>query len=168
MTYDKARPMSAALQETGDTDQGGLAQVTKLLGGALVLKARPASALDVHRLLTRGLPQQALDHMVESVKLVKGGRHFEDAFGMTYRTYQRRKLPGSERLSPEQSAKTWNFARVLAKAAEVFGSQDAAETWISTPVMGLDRHIPLELLQTPAGVEMVTDFLTRLEYGVYT
>jgi putative toxin-antitoxin system antitoxin component (TIGR02293 family) len=155
--------MSAAVQEPG-----GLAQVTDLLGGDRVLRPRPASQLDVHRLLTRGLPQQALDHLVGSVKLVKGGQHFENAFGMTYRTYLRRKVPGTEALSPAQSGKTWNFARALAKATEVFGSQDGAEAWISAPVMGLDGQVPLDLLQTPAGVEIVTDFLTRLDYGVYT
>ena len=147
---------------------GELAAVTNLLGGLPVLRVDPSSQLEVHRLLKSGLPQQALDHLVVAVKLVRGGRHFEDAFGMTYRTYQRRKVPGKQPLSPEQSSKTWTFARILAKATEVFGSQEAAETWISEPVMGLDRQTPMELLQTPAGVDMVSAFLTRLEYGVYT
>jgi putative toxin-antitoxin system antitoxin component (TIGR02293 family) len=161
--------MSATMRRPIDpSDQGDLIRVTNLLGGPRVLKARPSTQLDVHRLLKTGLPQKALDHLVVSVKIVKGGRHFEDAFGMTYRTYQRRKDPGKQPLSAEQSGKTWTFARVLAKATEVFGSQEAAEKWISEPVMGLDRQVPLELLQTPAGVDLVNAFLTRLEYGVYT
>ncbi len=161
--------MSATISRpAGHSDQDDLVRVTNLLGGPRVLKARPSTQLEVHRLLRTGLPQKALDHLVVSVKFVKGGRHFEDAFGMTYRTYQRRKDPGNQPLSPEQSSKTWTFARVLAKAIEVFGSQDAAEKWISEPVMGLDRQVPLELLQTPAGVDLVNAFLTRLEYGVYT
>jgi putative toxin-antitoxin system antitoxin component (TIGR02293 family) len=158
--------MSATLRRRAEPDD--LGRVTSLLGGPRVLKSRPSTELEVHRLLKTGLPQKALDHLVVSVNLVKGGRHFEDAFGMTYRTYQRRKDPGTQPLSPEQSSKTWTFARVLAKATEVFGSQDAAEAWISEPVMGLDRQIPLDLLQTPAGVDLVNAFLTRLEYGVYT
>lgn len=87
---------------------------------------------------------------------------------MTFRTYQRRREPGGQPLSPEQSGKTWTFARVLARATEVFGSQEAAEKWISEPVMGLDGQVPLELLQTPAGIDLVNAFLTRLGYGVYT
>ena len=155
-------------QRTDPSDQDDLGRVTSLLGGLRVLKSRPSTELEVHRLLKSGLPQKALDHLVVSVNIVKGGRHFEDAFGMTYRTYQRRKDPGTQPLSPEQSSKTWTFARVLAKATEVVGSQEAAEKWISEPVMGLDRQVPLELLQTPAGVDLVNAFLTRLEYGVYT
>ncbi len=158
--------MSTTTQQPADASD--LTRVTDLLGGPDVLRTCPSSQLDVHRLLKTGLPQKALDHLARTINLVKGGRHFEDAFGMTYRTYQRRKAPGKLPLSPEQSSKTWTFARILAKATEVFGTQDAAEQWISEPVMGLDRQIPLELLQTPAGVELVNAFLTRLEYGVYT
>ncbi len=145
-----------------------LAPVMLLLGGRAVLDAAPVTAFDVHHLLKQGLPQQALDHLVHEVGLVRGGRYFEAAFGMTYRTYQRRKDPGTEPLTPEQSGRTWTFARVLAQATAVFGSQAAAETWLSEPAFGLDRQIPLDLLQTPAGVELVTTYLTRVELGVYT
>ena len=68
----------------------------------------------------------------------------------------------------EQRPPAPTFAQIQAKAAEVFGSHDAAERWFSQPVMGLDRQIPLELLQTPAGTDLVCNFLTRLEFGVYT
>ena len=147
---------------------GEFVGATGLLGGPGVLKTLPGSQVDVHRLLKGGLPQKALDHLVAKVGIVRAGRHFEDAFGMTYRTYQRRKVPGGAPLSLAQSAKTWTFARVLAQATALLGSQAAAETWISGAVMGLDGQVPLELLQTPAGVELVSAFLTRLEYGVYT
>jgi putative toxin-antitoxin system antitoxin component (TIGR02293 family) len=36
------------------------------------------------------------------------------------------------------------------------------------PAIGLEQHRPIDLLTTPAGVEIVEDFLRRLEYGVYT
>ena len=49
----------------------------------------------------------------------------------------------------------------------MFGSQDEAEQWLDRPAMGLDRRRPINLLATPAGVELVEQHLTRLEYGVY-
>jgi len=149
----------------GQTDFG---RVAELLGGERVLKTAPKNQFEVHKMLKSGLPQKALDHLVGTIGFVTGGRHFEEAFGMTYRTYQRRKDPGTQPLSPEQSGKTWVFANIFAKAIEIFGSREAAEAWISEPVMGLNRQVPLELLQTPIGVELVNEFLTRLEYGVYT
>jgi uncharacterized protein (DUF2384 family) len=40
-------------------------------------------------------------------------------------------------------------------ASEVFGSQEKAEEWLNKPAMGLDGQRPI-------------DFLTRLDYGVYS
>jgi putative toxin-antitoxin system antitoxin component (TIGR02293 family) len=48
------------------------------------------------------------------------------------------------------------------------GSQEAAEQWLERPAIGLDQRRPIDLLSTPAGVELVETFLERLEYGVYT
>jgi putative toxin-antitoxin system antitoxin component (TIGR02293 family) len=87
---------------------------------------------------------------------------------MSLRTIQRRKEAPSKRLNQEQSGRTWKFAEILAKATAVLGSQEEAEQWLQRPAMGLDQRRPLDLLATPAGVEIVQDFLGRLEYGVYT
>jgi putative toxin-antitoxin system antitoxin component (TIGR02293 family) len=50
----------------------------------------------------------------------------------------------------------------------VFGTQERAEEWLAKPAMGLDRRRPIDLLQTVQGAGIVSDFLTRLDYGVYT
>ena len=60
------------------------------------------------------------------------------------------------------------FAEILAKAVSVFGTQAAAEAWMSRPAVGLDRRRPLDLLATPEGRRLVVEHLTRLEHGVYT
>ena len=60
-----------------------------------------------------------------------------------------------------------NFAEVLAKAATIFGSQELAQGWLERPATGLNRQRPADLLSTPAGMELVEEFLERLEYGVY-
>ncbi|TIY10108.1 MAG: DUF2384 domain-containing protein, partial [Mesorhizobium sp.] len=39
--------------------------------------------------------------------------------------------------------------------------------WLERPAIGLDQRRPIDLLATPAGVELVEDYLERLEYGVY-
>jgi putative toxin-antitoxin system antitoxin component (TIGR02293 family) len=57
---------------------------------------------------------------------------------------------------------------ILAKATEVFGSQAEAEAWMERPATGLEQRRPIDLLTTPAGVELVEDFLCRLAHGVYT
>jgi putative toxin-antitoxin system antitoxin component (TIGR02293 family) len=60
------------------------------------------------------------------------------------------------------------YAAALAAATGVFGGRKQAKKWMSTPVMGLDGQRPIDLLRSAWGAELVKDFLTRLEYGVYT
>ena len=91
----------------------------------------------------------------------------EKAVGMSLRTYQRRKEAPNKPLSREQSERTWKFAEILAKASATLGSQEDAERWLQTPAVGLNRQRPIDLLATRAGAEIVENFLSQLEYGVY-
>ena len=58
-------------------------------------------------------------------------------------------------------------AEILAKPSATLGSQEDAERWLRTPAIGLNRQRPIDLLATRAGAEIVENFLSQLEYGVY-
>ena len=60
------------------------------------------------------------------------------------------------------------FGRIQARACEVLGSEAAAVRWLNEPALALGRRKPFELLSTTGGLEMVANYLTRLEYSVYT
>jgi putative toxin-antitoxin system antitoxin component (TIGR02293 family) len=64
--------------------------------------------------------------------------------------------------------KTISAAEILTRATSVFGSRAVGEQWLAQPATGLDQRRPIDLLTTPAGMELVEDFLGRIEYGVYT
>ncbi len=156
-------------REVAAVDAGELPRVTALLGGQRILRHPVANALDVHELLLQGLPAQALTSLLGRLAVLRGNPELlGKAVGMSLRTFQRRKDLPQKPLSQEQSGRTWKFAEILAKATEVFGSQDEAEHWLQRPALGLNQHRPIDLLATTAGVELVEDFLRRLEYGVYT
>ena len=157
-----------AFQETAANAVGSdLQKVAELLGGERILSRRLTSALDAHELLMHGLPAAALDYLIESLVVIGKSDSIEKAVGMSVRTYQRRKEAPSRLLSQEQSGRTWKFAEILSRATDVFGSQAEAEQWLERPAIGLDQRRPIDLLATPAGVELVEDHLQRLEYGVY-
>ena len=145
----------------------GLKPVVDLLGGAEVLKWQLVSPLDAHELLLRGIPGAALTHLVDSLALLHDPVSLEKAVGISLRTFQRRKARPAELLSQEQSSRTWKFAEIVAKAAAVFGSRSEAEQWLERPAIGLDQYRPIDLLATAAGVEIVENYLERIEYGVY-
>ncbi len=160
--------MSAGSSNTGSTARTSFDRVVALLGGEKMLHRSVDSQMDAHDLILRGIPSEALAHLLGSLDRLRLATSVERAVGLSLRTFQRRKEAGAKPLSQEQSGKTWKFAEVLASATGVLGSQDAAEQWLEAPAMALDGKRPIELLATPAGTEMVEDLLGRMLYGVYT
>lgn len=146
---------------------GELQKIEALLGGSRILPHPLTNALDAHEMLLHGLPTSALDHLVGNLAIIGKTESLKKAVGMSLRTWQRRKDTPSKPLSQEQSGRAWKFAEILAKATDVFGSQMEAEQWLERPAIGLEQRRPIDLLATPAGVELVEDHLDRLEYGVY-
>lgn len=160
--------MAMAFEKTAaGVGSNELQKVAKLLGGSRILARRLSSALDAHELLLHGLPASALDHLIGQLVFIQKTDSLQKAVGMSLRTYQRRKDAPSKPLSQDQSGRTWKFAEILSKATDVFGSQAEAEQWLERPAIGLDQRRPIDLLATPAGIELVEDYLERLEYGVY-
>lgn len=130
-------------------------------------QAEANNAFEVHELIERGFPSDAIISFVQSIDLFKDKHVFVKVIGMSERTLQRR-MKHPEPLSAEQSSRAWRFAEVLSKAEEVFGERQEAERWLVTPAMGLEGRAPIDLLTTQVGFELVDDFLTRMDYGVYS
>lgn len=146
-----------------------IARTWNLLGGDEVIRRPVATAMDAHDLLASGLPAVALLHLVKHIGCLNSEIILDKAIGMSLRTLQRRKKDASLAvLSVEQSNRTWKFAEILGRAREIFGSMEQAEEWLNQPAIGLDQRRPIDLLRTTAGVEAVEEYLTRIEYGIYT
>ena len=160
--------MAAAAKKAGMAPDY-LRILTELLGGRRVLGRDLRSQLDAHEILLSGLPAMAFDALVNKLVVIdtRKSASFYKAIGMSLRTYQRHKDAPAKALSLEQSGRAWKFAEILAKATSVFGSQAEAELWLDRPAIGLNQHRPIDLLSTPAGVELVEEHLSRLEYGFY-
>lgn len=148
-------------------DYSALPSTVELLGGEAVIKRRIESKFDVHELLLAGLPNGSVTYLIRSIPELKDQSFFQKAIGMSLRTFQR-KNAGKNVLTSAQSGKTWNFAEIMAQATSVFGTKEAAIAWLNKPALALEGKVPLDLLDTSAGHEMVRDLLGRFEYGVYT
>lgn len=144
-----------------------LAAVARLLGGTSTFRKMPRSPLEAHEILLNGLPSKALLHFIDNLVFLRWDDSFARAIGMSHRTYQRHTAENIRQLSSEQSGRAWKLAEILTKATSIFGSKEEAEHWLERPAIGLDQRKPIDLLATPAGVELVEDFLARLEYGIY-
>lgn len=131
------------------------------------------SSFEAHELIESGLPESSLTVLIRHVDILHDQQNLKKALGISLRTLQRRKEKADSSAQPrtltlDQSNRTWKFAETLSKAIEVLGTQRAAEQWLVTPAMALNRRCPLDLMSTQAGSELVDDLLIRMEYGVYT
>ena len=141
------------------------AEIASLLG----MPGRiPAGGLEVHDLVARGIPASALLHAYQQVEVLRDEHAFTRIMAMSLRSLQRLRDKPSAVLALDAGGRLWRFAEILAKAADVLGSREAAQRWLAGPVMGLDQRRPIDLLATPAGTAMVDEFLDRLDHGVYT
>jgi len=123
--------------------------------------------MEVFKATQSGFPLSSVVQLVESVETFKRHNVLAKIVGLSERTLARRMKNKDEALSPEQSARALYYAEVLEKAQEVFGTRALAEDWMTRPALGLDGEAPIDLLSNPVGYELVSDFLNRLDYGVY-
>lgn len=146
----------------------GYDRIIELLGGERVFPTPVRNAFDAHDALDAGLPARAVTSLTKHLVLLRFDFSMSRALGMSMRTAQRKNEAPTGRLSQDQSSRAWKFAEILSRATQIFGGQAQAEQWLSQPALGLGQRRPIELLATLAGVELVENHLTRLEYGVYT
>ena len=86
--------------------------------------------------------------------------------GISKATLHRRKTRGW--LGPSESERVVRFARLMRKAAKVFGGSDEARQWLNSPQFGLGGAVPLDYAETEIGAREVENLLGRIEYGVYS
>src|SRR6185369_11373337 len=112
---------------------------------------------------TTGVSTEQAAKFMESLRII-GPKQFFQTLGISERTFQRRAASKSKSLDANASDRALRLASVVAMATGVLGSREEAERWLSTPAIGLDRHKPIDLLQSTEGTEMVKTLLTRMDY----
>src|SRR6266849_8333994 len=122
-------------REAPASEVAGISAAAHLLGGSRVFHRQLRDPLDVHEVLSRGLPREALTHLISNVAVLHNHTLLKLAIGVSLRTSQRMKAASGKPLSPEQSGRAWKFAEILTQATEVLGSQDEAEDWLQRPAM---------------------------------
>ncbi|MBV9891999.1 MAG: DUF2384 domain-containing protein [Rhizobacter sp.] len=121
-------------------------------------------AAKVHAAIMGGVRFEALRRLLRGTSLP--AEEVAQAVGLSTRTLRRR--AANDVMPTEVASKAWLFADILAKASAVMGGLEAAEEWMKRPAIGLDGSRPLDLMKTIQGSTLVSEFLQRLEYGVYT
>jgi putative toxin-antitoxin system antitoxin component (TIGR02293 family) len=70
------------------------------------------------------------------------------------------------RLSTTNSDKLYRVRQIHGKAMRVFEDEASAKAWLQMPQRSLGGDVPLSLLDTTLGYELVGDALERIEAGI--
>jgi putative toxin-antitoxin system antitoxin component (TIGR02293 family) len=70
-----------------------------------------------------------------------------------------------KKLSTANSEQTLKLLALQMKGEEVFGATDAFRRWLEKPAYGLDGQVPLDLLETSGGIDLVMEEVERIAYG---
>ena len=96
--------------------ESDVARAVGLLGGEKAIHAEVRNAMDAHEVLLRGLPADALLHLVSAVSFLERGDALKKAVGLSLRTLQRHKAKSARpALSVEQGNRAWRFAEIFAQ-----------------------------------------------------
>jgi putative toxin-antitoxin system antitoxin component (TIGR02293 family) len=140
-----------------------IATLSDRLGGTEVLGRDLRSDLDWIEALESGFPSGAIDAAIERGLL---SRAESEELVIPRRTLQHRRAK-DQMLSLEESDRLLRIARVTEQAEKVFADQHKAKRWLRKPSRPLNGAVPLELLRTSAGTDMVQEELVRIEHGIY-
>lgn len=81
----------------------------------------------------------------------------------TVRNYQRQEA----RLSPQQGEQLLKYKQLRERGTEVFGAKEAFDRWLHKPAYGLDGEMPVDLLVTSEGINLVYDEVERIANGEF-
>ena len=107
-------------------------------------------------------PQRAVD-------LAKLGFSAEEIYRIVAprRTLDRRRK-NDELLTLAESDRVHRLERVTREANRVFGSEEKANRWLRKPNRALEKAVPIDLLESETGAQVVEEMLVRIEHGMFS
>jgi putative toxin-antitoxin system antitoxin component (TIGR02293 family) len=134
----------------------------------LIRNVRDLSPMTLCRCVAEGFTLNDVRAMLDASGLLSTKQIMGRIMSRSSRTIQRQiRSKHPTRLTPQQSAVAFQYAKVFEQATLVFGTQQLAEKWLSRPCRFLEGNVPLEMIDNSLGFQVVEDYLWRIQYGVY-
>lgn len=125
------------------------------------------SNVKAHDAVMKGVSGRVLVQLWDNAKDALPADAVLKAIGMSPRTAHRIKTEPDKLLDARTTDGIYRLESVRELAAEVMGSEEAANEWLTTEAMGLEFRKPIDLMSTSPGAEAVKTLLQRMKYGVY-
>jgi putative toxin-antitoxin system antitoxin component (TIGR02293 family) len=125
-------------------------------------KDHEPDAMQVITLIREGVSGDSIIRFAEMINIPKNDVY--NLLNLKARTAQRQV---SKNLDADKSGHLVQITRILQRCVEVFADLEKAKRWLKSPNYALGNQVPLNLLDTTEGIELVRDTLTRIEYGAF-
>jgi len=129
--------------------------------------AKYKSSINSDLSIVRGA-NQGVSSMIftELVEISGINRNFlaEEVFDVSLKTmlrYQKER----KKLNPRNSEIALKLLKLLNKGMEIFGTIDTFISWLNKPAFGLGEQIPIKLMNTNTGIDLIEEELIRIEFG---
>jgi putative toxin-antitoxin system antitoxin component (TIGR02293 family) len=139
-----------------------LSKIEKILGGSKFFDRRIRDRMDFIKLSEKGLTKEAVENLAKYLDL--SNQQIAEILPVSARTLQR--YHPQKRFNALISEHVLLIAEAAVKGTEVFGSRVNFLPWVKSPCIALRNKIPLSLLKTKSGIDMVKDELGRIEHGI--
>lgn len=138
-----------------------LANLLKEPGIAYSTESSPIDLIQISR---KGIKKSALSNLSKALNISMA--QLAKLLPVTERTLQRR--AANSLLNSTTSQQVILIGQLVTKGEEVFGNRESFQNWLKQPNTALGGYVPLDVLDTTIGVQLVMDVLGRLEHGVYS
>ena len=139
-------------------------EVSRILGGKKLLRRDIKNPFDFIEISASGVPKSALMNLANYLCLSPG--QMAQLLSVSERTIQR--YSARERFSRSVSEQILHIAEVAARGAEVFEDKEKFLGWLNQPSIALANEIPINLLKSRFGADMILEELGRMEHGVFS
>lgn len=102
----------------------------------------------------------------ELVEISGINRNFlaEEVFSVSLKTmlrYQKEK----KKLNPRNSEIALKLLNLFNKGIEIFGTMNSFMSWLNKQAYGLGNQVPIKLMNTNTGIDLIEEELIRIEFG---
>lgn len=124
-----------------------------------------SNAAFVYLLLIKdGLKSKSVSSFIEHSSLTQ--KQVSKMIHVSERTLQRN-APDKE-IGTSTSERLIELTRLFHKGISVFNEKEKFINWLNRPNKSLDNQVPIELIETNLGINLVIDELLKIEHGVFS
>jgi len=135
--------------------------VAVMVGARGLLRGDTASRMGLIEIGKKGVTKEGLLRLGEHLSLSRS--QLADILHVSERTIRRYRR--NQRSNSVVSEQVLQIAEVTARATDVFGAREPLVRWMKSPCRALGNRIPVALLRSRFGAEIVLDELGRIEHG---